>query len=90
VLTLLLTSFPKLTMLFFLCKRPSFLCFSLVLFLLFLGVGFGPSLVPFWGYLSLVSHAFVCFIKTLEPSKTRLGGLFAYPLTELPETQRTN
>ncbi len=90
MLTLLLTSFPKLTMLFFLCKRLSLLCFSLVLFLLLLGVGFGLSLIPFWGCLNLVLHAFVCFIKTLEPSKTRLGGLFAYPLTELPETRRTN
>lgn len=56
----MLASFPKLARLFFLCKYPLFPCFSLVLFLLLLGVGFDLNLVPFWGYLSWVSRAFVC------------------------------
>jgi hypothetical protein len=38
--------------------RLRHLCFSLVLFLLFLGVWFGISLAPFWGYLSFISRAF--------------------------------
>ncbi len=35
------------------------------------------------GCLKLVSRAFICFIGSLKPSKTRLGKFFAYPLTEL-------
>jgi hypothetical protein len=53
---------------------------------LFFGVGFRPDLVLFWGCLSFISCALICFIGSLEPSKTRLGKLFAYPLTELLET----
>jgi len=67
MLTLLLTSFPRLIKLFFLYNYPLFLCFSLVLFLLLLGVGFGLSLVPFWGCLSFVFCAFICFIRSLKP-----------------------
>jgi hypothetical protein len=74
VLTLLLTPFPRLAMFFF-CKHPPFRCFSLVLFLLLLGVGFKPSLIPFWDYLNFISHAF-------KPSKMRLSKIFAYPLTK--------
>jgi hypothetical protein len=80
-------SFPKLTNLFYLCKCLPFLCFSLVLFFLLFGVGFRLSLAPFWGYLNLGLCALVYFIGTFEPSKTRLGRLFTYPLIELFETQ---
>jgi hypothetical protein len=90
MLTLMLALFLKLTKLFDLCRCSPFLCFSLVLFLLFFTIGFGLSLAPFWGYLSFGLPAFVCFIGCLKPSRTRLGGLFAYPLTELFETQRTS
>jgi hypothetical protein len=90
VLTLLLASFPKLARLFYLCRCPPLLCFSLVLFLLFLGVGFGLSLIPFWGCLSLISCALVYFIGSLEPSSTKSNKLFIYPLTELLETRWTN
>jgi hypothetical protein len=71
VLTLLLALFPKLAKLFFLCKCAPLMCFSLVLFLLLLRVGFGLSLAPFWGYLSLISRALVCFIGPLKPFKTK-------------------
>jgi hypothetical protein len=85
MLTLLLTLFPKLVRLLFLYKHLPFLCFSMVLFLLLLGVNFEPNLAPFWGCLNFVSHALVCFIRSLKPSKTRLGKLFTYPLTKLSE-----
>jgi hypothetical protein len=68
--TLLLTSFPKLARLFYLCKHSPLLCFSLVLFFLFLGVIFEFSLIPFWGCLNLSWCAFICFIGSLEPSQT--------------------
>jgi len=90
MLTLLLASFPSLVKLFFLCRCPSPLCFSLVLFLLFLGVGFKLSLIPFWGYLSLILHVIICFIGMLESSKMRLSRLFTYPLTKFFETQQMN
>jgi len=83
VFTFLLVSFPKLTKLFYLCKCPPLLCFSLVLFLMLLGVGFMLSLVPFWGCLSLILRAFVCFIRSFEPSRVRSDKLFTYPLIEL-------
>jgi len=90
MLTLLLASFPRLIRLFFLFMRPPLLCLSLVLFLLFLKVGFKFNLVLFWGYLNIVSHAFICFIRTLEPSRTRLNKLFFYPLIDFFKTQQTN
>ncbi len=90
MLILLLALFPRLVKLFFLCKRPPFLCFFLVLFFLLFGVGFKFSLTPFWGYLSFVSYAFVCFIGSLKPFRTRLDKLFIYPLTKLSETQETS
>jgi hypothetical protein len=90
MLTLLLASFPRLISLFFLFRRPPLLCLSLVLFLLFLRVGFKFNLVLFWGYLNIVSHAFICFIRTLEPFRTRLNKLFSYPLTNFFKTQQTN
>ncbi len=47
---------------FYLCKCLILLCFSLVLFFLLFVVGFELSLAPFWGCLSLVLCALVCFI----------------------------
>jgi hypothetical protein len=90
MVTLLLALFPRLAMLFFLCRRPPLMWFSLVLFLLLLGVGFGPNLAPSWGCLNLISHVLICFVRSFKPSRTRLGRLFAYPLIELPNTQWTN
>ncbi len=84
--TLLLTSFPRLIKLFYFCRCPPFLCFSLILFLLLLQVGFKPNLTPWRGCLSFLLHVLICFIKSLEPSKMRLGRLFTYPLTKLLET----
>ncbi len=75
VFTFLLTLFPKLAMLFYFCKCPFFLCFSFVLFLLLIGVGFKLNLIPFWGCLSFVLCAFVCFIGSFEPFRTRLSML---------------
>lgn len=71
VLTLLLALFPKLAKLFYFYKGLSLLCSSLVLFLQLIGIGFGLSLAPFWGCLSLVSCAFICFIGSFEPSRMR-------------------
>lgn len=76
--------------LFFLCRCPPFLCFPLVLFILLLEVDFGLNLAPFWGCLSIVLHALVCFIGSLKPSKMSYCKLFAYPLTELLETRWTS
>jgi hypothetical protein len=90
VLTLLLTSFPKLAMLFYLCRCPFFLCFSLVLFLLLLRVGFELNLSPFWGYLNFVSHAFIGFIGSIKPFKMKTCKFFAFLLIELFETRQTN
>jgi hypothetical protein len=90
VLTFLLASFFKLVKLFYLCKCPFFLCFSLVLFFLFIGVGLRLSLISFWGYLNFISHALVCFIRTFKPSRMRLGKLFVYPSTELFEIRQRN
>jgi len=90
VFTLLLASFPRLIRLFFRFRHPPLLCLSLVLFLLFLRVGFKFNLVLFWGYLNIVSHAFICFIRTFEPSRTRLNKLFSYPLIDFFKTQQTN
>jgi hypothetical protein len=90
VLTFLLASFLKLVRLFYLCRYPPFLCFSLVLFFLLLGVGFELNLAPFWGYLSFILHAIVCFIGTFEPSRMRSNMFFTYPLIELFETQWTS
>jgi hypothetical protein len=63
---------------FYLCRCLPLLCFSLVLFLLLIGVGFGLNLVPFWGYLSLVFCAFVYFIGSLKPSRMKSTMLFVY------------
>jgi hypothetical protein len=63
---------------FYLCKCLPLLCFSPVLFLLLIGVGFGLNLIPFWGCLSLVFCAFVYFIGSLKPSKMRSARLFVY------------
>jgi hypothetical protein len=82
--TLLLTLSLKLIRLFYLSRCP-LLCFSLILFFLLLGVVFKLSLTPFWGCLSFVLRALVCFIGSLKPSKTRLTRFFTYPLTELLE-----
>jgi hypothetical protein len=66
----LLILFFKLARLFFICKCHPFLWFFLVLFLLLLGVGFQFNLAPFWGYLSFISCAFICFARTLKLSET--------------------
>ncbi len=81
--TILLASFPKL---FYFCKCPPFLYFSLILFLLLLGAGFELNLILFWGCLSLVSNALVGFLQSFKPSRTNLGKLFICPLTNLLET----
>jgi len=86
VFTFLLASFPRLAKLFYLCKYFPLMCFSLVLFLLLFGIGFAFNLAPFWGCLSFISCAFVCFIRSFELFKMRLGRLFTYPLTKLLET----
>ncbi len=86
MLTFLLALFPKLAKLFFLCKQPPLLCFSLVIFLLLIGVGFGPNLVPSWGCLNLVSCAFICFIGSFEPFRTSSSRLFVNSLTKLSNT----
>jgi hypothetical protein len=88
--TLLLSVFPKLTKLFFMCRSLCLLCFSQVLFLLFLGVGFEFNLISFWGCLKFILHAFVYFIRSLRPSRMRSSRLFTYPLTELLETRQTS
>jgi hypothetical protein len=75
----------RLTKLFCLCKCPLLLCYTLVLSSLLLGVGFGLNLTSFWGCLTPISCVFICFIGSLEPSRMRLGKLFAYPLIELLE-----
>jgi hypothetical protein len=81
VLTFMPTSFPKLAKLLCLCKCLPLLCYTLILSLLLIGVQFGLNLVSFWGCLKLVLCAFICFIKSLKPSKTRSSRFFAYPLT---------
>ncbi len=85
---LISTSFTMLAKLFYFCRCLPLLCFSLVLFLLFLGVGFKLNLAPSWGCLCLVSHAFICFIGSLEPSRMKSGRLFTYPLIKLFEIWR--
>jgi hypothetical protein len=37
--------------------------------------------------LSLTLRALVCFVGSFEPSKTKLGMFFAYPLIELLKTR---
>ncbi len=82
VLTHIPTSSPKLASLFCFCRRPPLLCYTLVLSLLFLGVGFNLNLISFWGCLKLILCALVCFIGPFEPFKMRLENLFVYPLTK--------
>jgi len=83
VFTFLFASFPRLARLFYLCMCLPLPCFSLVLFLLLFVVGFELSLTSFWGCLSLVLCALVCFIRSFKPYW--LGRLFTYPLAELLE-----
>jgi hypothetical protein len=85
VFTLMLASFPKLIMLFCLYRCPPLMCYTLVLSLLLIGVGFGLSLISFWGCLRLILHALNCFIRSFEPFKTRSCMLFANPVIELLE-----
>jgi hypothetical protein len=80
VFTFLLASFSRLARLFYFWKNLPLLCFSLVLFLVLFGLGFNFNLATFWGYLSLILRAFVCFIGSLQPSKTKSNMLFIYPL----------
>jgi len=87
---LMLALSPMLARIFYLCKCPPFLCSTLFLFFLFLRVSFGLSLISFWGCLGPISHAFNCFIRSLEPLRTRLGKVSAYPFTKLFKIQWTN
>ncbi len=75
---------------FCLYRCPPFLCYTSILSFLFLGASFGLNLTSIWGCLRFIFHAFNCFIRSLEPFKTRLGRLFTYPLIELLEIQWTN
>lgn len=90
MLILMLASYPRLAKLFCLYRCPPLLCYTLVLSFLLLGVGFGFSLASFWGCLRLISCALVCFIGSFEPSRMKLGRLFACPLTELLKIQLTS
>ncbi len=90
MLIFLLASFLMLAKLSYPCRCFPLLCFSLVLFLLFLGVRFGFNIVPFWGCLSFVLCALICFIGSFEPSKMKLGKLFTYPLTKLFKIRQMN
>lgn len=81
MLTFPIVSFSKLVRLFYFCK-----CFFVLCFILLLGVSFKFKLVPFWGCLSFVLHALVCFIGSFKVFRTKLGRLFAHPLIKLLET----
>jgi hypothetical protein len=54
----------------FFCKCPPLLCFSLILFILLLQVGFKPNLAPLKDYLNLILCVLVSFIKSFEPSRS--------------------
>jgi hypothetical protein len=90
VFTFMPASSPKLIMLFCFYKCPLLMCYTLVLSLLLFEIGFGLNFISFWGCLKLVLHAFTCFIRSLEPFKTRSGKFFVYPLIELLEIQWMN
>jgi hypothetical protein len=90
VFTLMLALSPRLARLFYLCKCPPFLCYTLVLSLLLLKVSFGPNLVSFWGYLKFIWHALNCFIRSLKPSKMKSRKVSTYPFIELFKIQWTN
>ncbi len=81
---------PRLPGLPYLCKCIPFMCYTLFLSFLFLGVGFRFNLPSFWGCLRLVSHALVCFIGSFKLFKTRSSRFFVYPLFELLEIQWMN
>jgi hypothetical protein len=87
VFTFMLALSPRLAKWFYFCKCLPFLYYTLVLSLLLFGVSFGFSVTSFWGCLKLVSCAFVCFLGSFEPSRTRSNKLFAYPLTKLCKIQ---
>jgi len=70
---------PRLTRLSYLCKSLLHLCYTLVLFLLLFGVGFGLKLTSFWGCLRFISHAFTCFIRSFKSFKMKSDMLFIYP-----------
>ncbi len=84
------TSPPKLIKLLCLCRCLSFLCYTLVLSLLLLEVGFKPSLTSIWGCLKFILCALICFIGSFEPFKMKSNRLFTYLLIELLEIQRMN
>ncbi len=88
--TLMLTSYPRLTKLFCLCKCPPFLCYTLVLSPLFFRVSFELSLASLWGCLRIIFRGLVCFIGSLEPFKTSSNRFFAYPSTKLFKIKWTN
>jgi hypothetical protein len=86
----MLASYPRLAMLLCLCRCLPFLCYTLVISPLFLGVSFGLSLVSLWGCLKIVLCAFVCFIGSLEPFKTNSSRFLTYLLTKLFEIRCMN
>jgi len=85
VFTLMLASSPKLTVLFCFYKCLPPMCYTLVLSLLLIRIGFGLNLTSFWGCLRLILHALTCFIRSFEPFKTRSNKFFVYPLIKLLE-----
>jgi hypothetical protein len=90
MLTLMLASYPKLVRLFCLCKCLPFLCYTLVLSPLFLGVSFRLNLTSLWGCLKIVLCALICFIGSFKPFRMNSSMFFIYPLTKLFEIRWTN
>jgi hypothetical protein len=87
VLTFMSTLYLMFCRLFCLCRCPPFLCYTLVLSFLLLGVDFGLSLTSFYNCSKFVSRVFDRFIGSFKPSKTSSSKFFAYPLTRLFEIQ---
>jgi hypothetical protein len=90
MLTFMLTSSPKLTKMFCICKCFFLMCSTLVLSFLLFGVGFELNLASFWGYLKFILHALICVIGSLKPFMTKSNKLFIYPLTKLFKIWWTN
>jgi len=70
---------PRLARLSYFYKNLFHLCYTLVLSLLLFGVGFGLNLTSFWGCLRLISHAFICFIRSFKSFRMRSCMFFIYP-----------
>jgi hypothetical protein len=71
-------------------KCPPFLCYTLILSLLLLGVSFELNLSSFHDCLKFIFPTLNYFIGSFEPSRMKLGELSTYPLTELLEIRWTN